>query len=280
MSVFSRQYDKIFVLDPFWRSGSTLVSAVISHIHGMQNLDEVFDCHHPWDSPYLLKDFSSGHTYGWQSVGSYNEIYPKFIESMDIDTPHQFMKLGINIDRNYLLNPDHKCVIKVVGEQCSAFRKIFNDMELTAGHNYGFALLWRKDFMSSIVSSSAARITGVSHSTDNEMFLKCFRSKKEMHITDIESDQVFYLACNIYNFLLPYSIEQINLELKRLERLKIRFDDFLIYEDFDQHPIMKQHLSPYRKDKMYFDILDRLNQALGLKTLEFVDNQFTIRSLK
>lgn len=279
MKLFNHTYKQIFILCPFWRCGSTLLSAVLSTHNKIENLDEIFEQDHPWNHIDWKNFTGSHHIYSWQNSTEYQKVYDEYINNLTIDNNYQQkFKIDQTIDQRFLKSSNY--VMKIHGEQCHAFSKIIPDDRLQPlAHNSksAFVLLYRKNINASILSMILGMENGRFHAvTDNKNnFLSCHKSQTTQ-VNCLNNSQKTYLdkIKIIKKYLLPFQLSSINAQIKRLKQSGIQFVDELIYENFKIYDYLADHFHPYQKSQSYID----LESSLPDQQLVFSNNRFVIES--
>lgn len=278
VNIFTRDINKVFILCPFWRCGSTLLSAVLSNRLGLQNLDEILDQSHPWNHIEWPNFVSSHPIYNWQNDAQYHAVYQNYTTNIKLDPQWQNLnKVKYNFDT--LGQNNQRYCVKLHGDQVNGLKSLYDDQTLVTWNKQNtasFVLLYRNNLSSAMLSMAVGLITKQYHGVTQQGFLDCHKTSqpKTNTITASEFDLYSTVYDRIFKLLVPICLDSFNRELTRLSELNCQFDDVFVYEDFDQYDWLYQSFKPYHRSIEY----DQLLKSLPQHRLFYSNNRFVIES--
>lgn len=254
---------KVVIVSPFWRCGSTLLSARISKHYQLKNLDEIYCKEHPINQI----DFNNFNKEWYESA------HEEYLRNSNLDVSYQLSEKKLIYDWNNMFDEQERFVFKVHGIEIPAFDRHY--MSKTVTNN--FILLYRKDLASSLLSLAVAMDINRYHGGQQENFLSVHKTSKE-HKIDIDTKNINYYFKMIeilYQHLLLPSIQCTNNFLSKHNQIKIH--NVLEYNDLFDLPETKSHIKPYTKNTSYQRILDKIKSKFPIN-LNFENNKFFIEN--
>jgi len=275
-------YNKVLILCPFWRCGSTLLAGVIAKHYGLTNCDELL-----YD-PTIDPTYDSGeknsvpisvdNTFNFKSAtGKIHHHITSFIteDHESFDWP------------KYLNDPNSKWVAKIHADQFNFLPQLINDLSMKnffQDQKNAVILLHRQGVVATLISCLEAMTSGVSHESRSMLHprFQFVKESKQSKILDFEQGYTIDHAIKgiekIYTNMMVQGVEHCNTWISQ-HKNSIKNISIMDYENFVNVPQLAEHLDPYKKNDTYYEILKQASCNTNIpKQLLFVNNRYQFKN--
>lgn len=282
--ILSNKFKNVVLLSPFWRCGSTFLSAIVSKQQRLHNLSELYDQNHFLDRNELQELIFSKKIHKGKDLGLLRKIRRDIeIYSRDLDINrawHNEHRQFFDFDKFYQGKAEG-CVFKIHGEQMHAFRHLCQDPSKKVStylntRNTGLAILYRQDLLETMISLALAWLHVPHGYTTSGMPGYYKNNIKDDHVQFADYEKIKKLVIVGFNCILPVSLNHWNNNIGYFLGIKKEFHDIIEYNDLKNYKFIGDEFNPYSKNQYYYQLLEELRPIYG-KKLVFEDYKFVIK---
>ncbi len=268
-SLFSNQIDRVLLITPYWRTGSSFLGGMYCKHNILQNLDEIL--YDPDIDP--TKDHKKIDIEKVNYRSASGKIHPIMLKSITEDY--------VNFDIKDWLKQNDGWLIKINADQILYTDVLFDKKDLDnffTQSNNAIIINYRRDIVDISMSVFESMVSGISHEPNyylHKRYQGVIGYKKQVFKNDqTTQDKLITATEKLYQQSIKPFTEYCNRWLARHDNLQPYFK-VICYEDFDQYDELRNELNPYKKNEDYQALCDILRNRIDTpKSMDFKDNQF------